>query len=236
MVQPEPSGRTLMLRRHLAVWCLTFVVVCGMAAAQPGPDGYDWAQIGAVGNAPYTGFSDPISPTYGRGGVSYAYSMSQTGVTTAQWVSLLNAANARPDLFFPQSPSWTAAPLIWGGERDPTYTGPGIRYRVRADVPSAGMLPASGVSWRECAILCNWLNSGQNSANPESFRSGAYDTATFTGGFPTFTDQRQHTPGAHYWIPTLDEYLKAAFYDPSGNGPGQERWWQYPIRSDSPPI
>ena len=30
--------------------------------------------------------------------------------------------------------------------------------------------------------------------------------------------------------------MKGSFYDPNGNGPGQERWWQYPNRSDTPLI
>jgi hypothetical protein len=216
--------------RTAIFWVLALLP--GAALAQPG---YDWVQIGAVGNAPYTGFSDPLSPTYGRGEVDYSYSLTRTEISTQQWVDFLNAAHARPDPLPLASSTWIDPPILWGGQIDPNYTGPGTRYRVRQDIPNAGMIPASGVQWRECAILCNWLNSGQNPA-AASFLAGAYDVSTFTGGFPTFNDQRQHTPGAHYWIPTLDEYLKGAFYDPNGYGPGQARWWQYPDRSDTPLI
>jgi sulfatase modifying factor 1 len=221
--------------RSMSTVILVLTAACGSAFAQPGADGYDWAQIGAVGNAPYTGFSDPLSPTFGRGGVGYAYSMSRTEVTTQQWLDFLNAANARPDPLQLADPTWISTPVFWGGTRDTSYTGPGIRYRLRTDIANAGMVPASGVSWRECALLCNWLNGGRGSA-AASFMNGAYDVSTFTGNFPTFTDQRQHTPGAHYWIPTLDEYMKAAFFDPNGNGAGQARWWQYPDRSNTPLI
>src|SRR5690606_38351242 len=37
-------------------------------------------------------------------------------------------------------------------------------------------------------------------------------------------------------IPTLDEWLKAAHYDPNRYGEGEEGWWIYSHRSDDPPI
>jgi hypothetical protein len=220
---------------HIAIFALAMTVFCRWAVAQPSPDGYDWAQIGAVGNAPYMGFSDPLSPTFGRGGVNYAYSMSRTEVTTAQWLEFYNAALARPDPLPFVGSGWWGIPVGWGATRDTEYMGPGVRYRLRTDVADAAMLPADGIPWRVAAVLCNWLTNGKDSAALK-FMNGAYDVTTFTGNFPTFGDQRQHTPGAHYWIPTLDEYLKASFYDPNGNGSGQSRWWQYPDRSDDPLI
>src|SRR5262245_52284284 len=212
------------------------MAVAPAALAQPGPDGYDWAVIGAPGNAPWTGFSDPISPTFGRGGVNYQYSMGRTEVTTGQWLEFMNAASARPDPL-PFSTRWFGTPVLWGAQVDPTYGGPGTRYRLRTDVANAEMLPVGGISWRQAAVMCNWLNNGKSSA-ASAFMSGAYDVSTFTPdiAFPTFNDQRRHTPGAHYWIPTLDEYLKAAFYDPDRGGSGVGGWWTYPNRSDTPLI
>jgi hypothetical protein len=43
------------------------------------------------------------------------------------------------------------------------------------------------------------------------------------------------SPGARYWIPNLDEWTKAVYFDPNRYGEGQPGYWMYPHRSDSPP-
>lgn len=223
------------------VACLMLVAAAfsgvGPAWAQPGSDGYDWATVGAVGNEPWRGFSDPISPTYGRGGVDYEYKIGRTEVTTLQWLEFFNAALARPDPLPMASTIWWGPPVIWGATRDTSYTGPGVRYRLRTDVADAGMLPVSGITWRQAAVLCNWLHNNK-SMTQAAFTSGAYNVSTFTPevAFPTFDDQRVRSPGARYWIPNLDEYMKAAFYDPNKNGPGVGGWWTQPNGSDTPLI
>ncbi|MCH9057206.1 MAG: hypothetical protein IIB55_01105, partial [Planctomycetes bacterium] len=40
-------------------------------------------------------------------------------------------------------------------------------------------------------------------------------------------------PGAKYWIPTADEWLKAAHYDPDKFGPGLGGYWLFPNSSDA---
>jgi hypothetical protein len=208
-----------------------------VAQAQTAPDGYDWVTVGAPGNAPWSGFSDPISPTVGRGSVNYEYRMGRTEVTTAQWVEFFNAARGRADSLSFEGKRWFVAPVFWGATRDTSYTGPGIKYKVRTDIPDAGMIPVSGISWRTAAVLCNWLHNDKSTSST-AFLNGAYDVSTFTpefGGVPRFDDQRTHSPGAKYWIPTLDESMKAGYYDPEKNG-GAGGWWTYPNRSDTPLV
>jgi sulfatase modifying factor 1 len=207
------------------------------ALAQPGPDGFDWVTVGSPGNAPYVGFSDPLTPTYGRGGVGYEFNIGRTEVTTGQWMEFLNAAMARPDpLPFAQT-FWWDTPVFWGAEADPTYSGPGVRFRLRSNVADAAMLPVGGISWRHAAVMCNWLHNGKVSAH-SAFSSGAYDVNTFGPelSHPTFTDQATRSPGARYWIPSLDEYLKAVYYDPHHAGPGVGGWWSRPNGSDTPLV
>jgi formylglycine-generating enzyme required for sulfatase activity len=47
-----------------------------------------------------------------------------------------------------------------------------------------------------------------------------------------YTDAATHLAGAKYWIPTLDEWLKAAYYDPNRYGHNVPGWWAATNRSD----
>jgi formylglycine-generating enzyme required for sulfatase activity len=94
------------------------------------------------------------------------------------------------------------------------------------------MLPTGGISWHTAAIYCNWLHNGKSS-DRASFLNGAYDVSTFGYGEEpgTFTDQLTRNVGAKYWIPSWDEWLKAAHYDPL-----LDRWWEYSTTSDTIPT
>mgnify|MGYP000567542850 CR=1 FL=1 len=84
------------------------------------------------------------------------------------------------------------------------------------------------MSWRTAAIYCNWLHN--KSVERSAFLNGAYDVSTFGDSFPAgLSDQRTRHPDARYWIPSWDEWLKAAHYDASMLNPdGSEGgWWRY---------
>jgi sulfatase modifying factor 1 len=69
----------------------------------------------------------------------------------------------------------------------------------------------------------NWLHNGQGNGDTES---GAYLNV---GNQVSFARQAN----AKYWIPTENEWYKAAYYDPAkGGGAG---YWDYPTGSDSLP-
>jgi hypothetical protein len=42
--------------------------------------------------------------------------------------------------------------------------------------------------------------------------------------------------GARFWLPSLDELLKAAYYDPDRYGEGEEGYWLYPHSSNEEPV
>lgn len=182
---------------------------------------FHWAVITDVGNAPYTsnGIGGPrgglVRPfAEGRGSVDYVYRISTLEVTTAQWMEFLNAIAPLQA----NSLTW-GSPSHWGAENDPTR--PSGNYRLRSDVPNAGMIPVHAVSWRHAAMYVNWLCNDKQ-ATLSAIANGAYDISTF-GENPdgTITDQLTHHPDAKYWIPTYDEWIKAAHYDPNKNGEGQ---------------
>ncbi|MFZ4576041.1 MAG: SUMF1/EgtB/PvdO family nonheme iron enzyme, partial [Phycisphaerales bacterium] len=80
------------------------------------------------------------------------------------------------------------------------------------------------------------LHNGK-SLDRSAFLNGAYDVSTFDDG-PTYTDQVTRSAGAQYWIPSLDEWMKAAHYDPVKlNADGSVGgWWSYSNRSDTSPV
>jgi hypothetical protein len=203
-----------------------------LAAAQTPPSyGFDFVTIGAPGNRPANQqeapqFYPPFStPAFITGGVGYEYRIARTELTASQWLEFADA--------------------YW-----PYHTGPLADltgFWVRASNTTPGQNPgfyiisgaenkAADMSWRMAARYCNWLHNGQlNEA--WAFESGAYDTSTFTRNPDgSWNDQRTHSPGAMFWIPTLDEWIKAMHFDPNKNGPGQEGYWLYPHSSDSPPV
>ncbi len=199
--------------------------------------GAEFSRIGALNNPAYGGV-DPFNiGVTGRGSVGYEYSIGRFEVTTAQWVEFYNAAFARPDPLPIPAGTVFLPPVSWGAITDPGYAGPGTRWIVNPNVAGAGMRGVP-VSWRTAAIYCNWLHNGK-STDAAAFMSGAYDVSTFSASdFPTFTDQASRSPGARYWIPSWDEWLKAVHYDPlkpnlDGSLGG---WWQGPLGSDALPV
>jgi hypothetical protein len=196
------------------------------ACAQPPSYDFDFVTIGAVGNAPWLG-NDPLGLAHGRGRVDYEYRIGRLEVTTSQWMEFANTYSILGG-------SWTffAKPTRWGAEVDPTYSGPGQRYRLR-DVSDAARIPVNGITWRTAAQFANWLHNDK-APSIAALQDGAYDISTFsTNPNQTFNDQLTHHPGAKYWIPTLDEWIKAAHYDPNRYGAGQGGYWEYKNSSDS---
>ncbi len=198
----------------------------GSLAQQPPPDyGHNFITIGDAGNPGYSGL-DPFNNFTGRGAVDYEYRISRTEVTSAQYVEYLNA---RITAGFPASTI-----------RVPRLGGVVYDFVNNRWITSAGgdMLPVGGISWRNAAIYMNWLHNGKGTEAAD-FMSGAYDVSTFgdNGDQPrTFTDQTTRSPGARYWIPSLDEWTKAGHWDPNKNGPGQGGYWEFSHTSDTQPI
>jgi len=190
--------------------------------------GVDLVRVGAVGNAPWAGDGTLGDRAIGRGSVGYEYSIGKYEVTTAQWVEFFNAAFDRSDGPLPN----LTPPTHWGAVSTTPNNPGGQRWRVPA---GNEMMPVGNISWRMSAMLCNWYEN-HKSTDRSAFMNGAYDVSTFGYSGTTFTDQFYHNPGAHYWIPTWDEWLKAAHYDPNKNGPGEAGWWKFAMKRDTYPA
>lgn len=215
-------------RQAIPVVCLLpALAAAGHSRADIDPQsGIDFVRIGAPGNAPWSGTTPPTigDMALGRGQVNYEYQIGRLEVTTSQWAEFFSAALDRPAN---DRLPWIAAPTFWGAVGTAPTTPGGQRFAV----PAGNEMRAVGnISWRVAAMYCNWLHNGK-STDRDAFMNGAYDVSQFSG-IERFTDQLTHNAGAKYWIPTWDEWLKAAHYDPDKNGPDQGGWWTYSNGTD----
>ena len=82
----------------------------------------------------------------------------------------------------------------------------------------------NSVSWFDAARFANWLHNGGGSRDTEN---GAY---TLNGAHTG--DAVARNPGARYYIPTENQWHKAAYY--KGGGPNAG-YWSYGTQSNSVP-
>ncbi len=98
--------------------------------------------------------------------------------------------------------------------------------------------PATSVSWNEAARFVNWLNTSKGYSAAYKFTTGGFndDIALWTNldaGYNAANPFRN--ANAHYYLPSEDEWYKAAYYDPKANG-GLGGYWNYATGSDIVPT
>lgn len=200
--------------------------------------GIDFVRITHPGNAPWMGNGQQGDDAIGRGSVDYEYNIGRFEVTTSQWVQFFNAAYDRPagEANLP----WLTPPTFWGAQGMTPINSSNPNAR-RWQVPAGNEMRAVGnISWRMAAMYCNFLHNGGAAAGGEggvvpraNFLSGAYDVSTFgPNGMGGFADQATRSPGARYFIPSRDEWIKAAHYDPHRFGENQGGYWEFSNSTD----
>lgn len=85
-----------------------------------------------------------------------------------------------------------------------------------------GNKPAYFLSWFNMARYCNWLHN-----NYGSLETGAYTLNNANSGII------QKNSGAKYWIPSENEWYKAAYYKGNGTNKG---YWKYATQSNTVPL
>jgi formylglycine-generating enzyme required for sulfatase activity len=182
-----------------------------------GTTSLELVEVGSPGNAP---------DANGRGAVPYAYRIGRYEVTCAQYVEFLNLKGRA-----------SADGTLWNNDMGIVPSGEGPRCDIRragesgsysySIAPERRNLPVNCVSFQDACRFCNWLHNGQGDGDTED---GAYTLGGYLG-----TDGRRirRNPGARFFVPTEDEWYKAAYFDPGKTGgPG---YWNYPTRSDDKP-
>ena len=232
------TARSLPLRRvTLTVAAATILSVAASAGAGVPPN-YSWnfATITHPGNRLPTlaEYGANVLPRVEFGRVDYTYRIATTEVTGRQWHEFVQAYAPFVDPNFVEFRGFNGAAsefLGYDNNGTPVYR----LNDLRADVA------ATEISWRFAARFVNWLHNGKptgQTVTRDAFERGAYDTSTFFTDPKTgvFTDQRRRSDGARFWIPSVDEWVKAAYFDPNRYGPGQAGYWRYPISQNTPPT
>jgi formylglycine-generating enzyme required for sulfatase activity len=166
----------------------------------------DYVSVGNAGNA---------NDATGYGGVAYNYRIAKNETTIGQYAEFLNA-KAKSDPYALYNPSMTTS-LINGVSR----SGSSGSYTYTVNSGSANK-PITYVSWFDAARFCNWMQNGQGSGSTET---GAYTLNGRMSGIYAVN------PGAQTWIPSENEWYKAAYYDATKGGTGG--YWQYPTQSNT---
>jgi hypothetical protein len=97
--------------------------------------------------------------------------------------------------------------------------------------------PATSITWNEAARFVNWLNTSTgNQAAYKFTTSGVNDNlvlwSSVDAGYDANNQYRNSL--AKYFLPSYNEWYKAAFYDP--NKLGGAGYWNYATGSDSAPT
>ncbi|MEW6534907.1 MAG: SUMF1/EgtB/PvdO family nonheme iron enzyme [Candidatus Auribacterota bacterium] len=205
------------------VWLL-FCVIMLSASSVSATVTFDWALIGNTGNTADTQVMSTDSTT-GYGSVGYEYKIATTEVTTAQYVEFLNAV-AGVDTYGLYNTNMANHTYYKGIS---ISSGSGTQVDPYTYVANAGWgnRPVVSVSWYDTLRFANWMHNGQ--------LSGAQDATTTEDGAYTFsgaTSVSARNAGAAYWLPSEDEWYKAAYYDPTKGETGG--YWDYATQTDSP--
>jgi hypothetical protein len=198
----------------------------------------------SVGIVPFT---DAIYPSCSGapsgcitvGGVDYRYRIGQLEVTVKQWVKFLNTVdpggNAKRGLYSPTegSSGWPK----YGEINRTSSAADGNHYSVA--YPDWNDKPYAFANFLQGARFANSLYNGRlrskETSNKNGFayiayrvrlarddRTGMYDLSS-----PNAT--REHKSG--FVIPSQNEWIKAAYYDPTGGG--TDSYWKYPTNAGS---
>jgi len=169
--------------------------------------------------------NDPDATGYGA--VDHVFGIGKFEVTAAQYTEFLNAVAKTEDTYG-----------LWNFNMQGAIYKPGIvrggsagNYSYTVS-PANANLPVGGVSWGSAARFCNWLANGQptGAQNASTTEDGSYllNGATTDAALMSVTRK----PGALFFLPTEDEWYKAAYHCNDGD---TANYWDYPTANNTAP-
>jgi formylglycine-generating enzyme required for sulfatase activity len=204
MIMIRLSLKTLSLGLA-ALACLPFGSIASAEAIQ-------WVTVGDPGNT-------ADDTTYGA--VSTSFQIMKYEFTNQQYTDFLNSVATTADDY-----------SLYNANMGSNARG-GITQSIVADEyvyavkPNMGDKPVNYVNWFDAARVANWYQNGATSSSDTE--DGAY---TLVGGQTTGTAPARNN-GATFYIPTEDQWYKAAYYKGGGASTG---YWDYATQSDSAPT
>jgi len=94
--------------------------------------------------------------------------------------------------------------------------------------------PAPGISWYNAAKFVNYLNTSSGSTAAYKFDVSGNFQLWSPGDAGYNAGNKFRNSLATYFLPSMDEWYKAAYYDPSKNG-GLGGYWLFATQSNSAP-
>ena len=168
----------------------------------------DWVTVGAPNAADTRYMNCGPSRDSSCGAVAYTYNIGKYEVTNAQYAEFLNkVAAADPNELYDQDMDPTAHGGITRSGSPGSYS-----YAAKSGFENK---PVAFVSFWDAARFSNWLNNGQP--------TGAQSSLTTEDGAYTLTPEAMaansvlRNVGAIVFLPSENEWYKAAYYDPIAN-------------------
>jgi len=174
----------------------------------------DWVTVGDPGNAADT------APA-GYGAVAESFRIMKYEWTNSHYVEFLNAVDpngTNPNSIYAASMGSNAL----GGISYASGNAAGSKYAAKTNM---GDKPVILVSWFDAARVANWLHNGQGSGSTET---GAYTLNNATSGNTPAVNS-----GAKFYIPTENQWYKAAYYKGGSTSAG---YWNYGTQNDTAPT
>lgn len=183
---------------------------------------YQWVTVSDAGNA-----SDP---TTDFGAVSYDYKIGKFTVTIEQYTEFLNAV-AQTDTNGLYNTNMQNVPNVAGISR--TGSPGSYAYAVMTNDGNSANRPITSVSWFSAARFANWMANGQPSGTQtgSTTEDGAYELNGVTEGNTVIKRLINPNTGSAplYYLPSNDEWYKAAYYNGSGT------YYLFATQSNTPP-
>jgi sulfatase modifying factor 1 len=209
------------LIHRLATYVLVAFLLANLAAVNAHAVTIDWVTVGDPGNA-------ADDTTYGA--VADSFQIMKYEWTNSQYVQFLNAID--PDGVNPNDVyNANMGTSALSGISFDTNSSSGSKYAVRANMADK---PVNLVSWWDAARVANWLHNGaQTYGSSDASASAPQNTGAYTLGTSTSSFPPGRNPGAQFYIPTEDQWYKAAYYKGGGTNAG---YWDYATQSDTDPT
>ena len=197
--------------------CLALAVAGLASGALAAPVSFNFQTIGNPGNPGNTtsGTSGPSNPS-GLGAVSGVFKLADKETTNAQYVAFLNAVD--PNGTNPRGIYTASGPN--GGIQLTGTAATGAKYSLKTGTPpsgtasSYGTMPVNFVSWFSAARFVNWLENGMQTGTSAA---ATMDFGVYTLGSATNGNVVARNAGTQYWLPSVDEWYKAAYYNGSSS-------------------